>query len=308
MDASLVPDQRGANILLAGEALVDVDKTGVGSRAARKITQRLEDTLQAESVIPKRRQQAGRILGELGWTLTDLDSLIEIPAGTFLYGDPPKTSQIPYRYWIGKYPVTNLQFGRFIEAEGYHDQVFWSEAGWAWKNKEERDQPRYWSNKEWNNPTFPVVGVSWYEAEAYCSWLNTQDLPVTIPGDYCMRLPTEQEWEQAGRGMDGREYPWGKDFHEGFANTWESQLGSTTAVNTYPQGVSPDGVWDLSGNVWEWTASWLDKEMKYRVVRGGSWDGNHRSARCACRAGPLPSFFGINIGFRVVLSLARPGS
>ena len=104
--------------------------------------------------------------------------------------------------------------------------------------------------------------------------------------------------------MDGREYPWGDDFDKRYANTGESGVIGTTAICTYPQGISPSGSWDMSGNVWERTNSWYDKDEDSRVVRGGSWINFNRHARCAYRYYDDPDFRNYFIGFRVVVSLA----
>jgi len=164
-----------------------------------------------------------------------------------------------------------------------------------------------------------VVGVSWFEAEAYCIWLS-QELGRPI------RLPTEEEWERAARHTDGREYPWGKAFDRNRLNCAEfwageddlSDLGkwrkwlesdsfktaSTTIVGQFPAGNSEAGVSDLSGNAWEWTGSWYDRERVYKAVRGGSWDSNSSYACCADRNRVLRGIFGSNLGFRVL----SPGS
>jgi formylglycine-generating enzyme required for sulfatase activity len=108
-----------------------------------------------------------------------------------------------------------------------------------------------------------------------------------------VRLPPEEEWKRAGRGTDGREYPWGDEFDFIYANVAE-EIGkgiSTTAVCTYLQGKSPAGVWDMSGNVLEWTKS--------RVVRGGAWFLNHKFARCVYRYDNYRLIGNNGIGFRV---------
>ena len=113
---------------------------------------------------------------------------------------------------------------------------------------ERRDRPFWWGALELSNPIFPVVGVTWFEAQAYCNWLSTQlqalDIgdgrQVPIPEDYRVRLPTEDEWERAVRGTDGREYPWGDVFEAWRANTRESNAeGSFGGTITLPSILSP---------------------------------------------------------------------
>jgi formylglycine-generating enzyme required for sulfatase activity len=317
------PGEPGEAVLLAGEAVLDACPQGVPPRSKSRVIDALIETMQAADVSPELRRRAGLLLGRLGWRPDDLDTFIEVPAGTFLYGDEEEEREISYPYWVAKYPVTNAQYARFIQAGGYQQQVYWSKEGWQQREKEGWEQPRYWKDPEENNPIFPVVGVSWYEAEAYCTWLAKQELTIPIPKGYTVRLPTEEEWERVARGTDGREYPWGDDFTrynlncaEFWAgkddldwNKWFEDKGyegaSTTAITQFPDGVSPIGVWDMSGNVWEWDLDWWDQKQEARVVRGGSWIHDHRLARCAFRHWGDPDDWDGFIGFRVVVSPAK---
>lgn len=319
---SLVTEQPGAPgeaAVLAGEAVLDTRPRGVPAPARGAAEAALVETMQSSNVTGSLRQRAGLALGSLGWAPDDLDEFVRVPAGKFLMGSrendpssyddekPQREVEIPYAFWMAKYPVTNLQFARFVEAGGYQQQHYWSEAGWRWLQETGRAQPEFFGDHTLNNPIFPVVGVSWHEAEAYCRWLDGQDLPVMKPDGYCVRLPAEEEWEYAARGKDGRAYPWGDEFNANFANTEEGQAGGLTAVCTYPQGRSPFGILDLSGNVWEWTSSWYDKKRDARVLRGGSWFNVRRYARCACRDGGIPDGFDLNVGFRVLVSPGNSG-
>ncbi|MGB8649013.1 MAG: SUMF1/EgtB/PvdO family nonheme iron enzyme, partial [Anaerolineae bacterium] len=165
------------------------------------------------------------------------------------------------------------------------------------------------------SPAQPVVGITWYEAVAFCNWLGARD-GVTY------RLPTEPEWEYAARGAESRRnFPWGDRYEVGRANTAELGIGATTPVDQFPEGVSPFGVWDLCGNVFEWTLSkwgtnWQECEHGYpyraddgregvegsgaRVMRGGSWFNRYTEALCAYRSRYLAGSRGSNIGLRVV--------
>jgi len=166
---------------------------------------------------------------------------IEIP------GRKGKTWQgAPYQ--IAKYHVTNAQFRLFVDAGGYRERKWWTDAGWAAREREKWTEPRYWSDSKWNGNEYPVVGVSWYEAVAYCLWLSE------ALGEKIM-LPTEDQWQYAAQGDDKRAYPWG--------NTWDGSrcnnrvggqgIGKTTPVRQYEgKGDSPFGVVDMAGNVWEW--------------------------------------------------------
>lgn len=261
------------------------------------------------------RARAGRLLGDSGWLPDDLDTMILINEGFFLCGDKKEKAQIDKDYWIGKYLVTNAQYRRFIDAKGYENRSLWSEKGWAWRDKKEIQFPCYWEDRKWANPLSPVVGVSYYEAEAYCCWSQSQmranpavfGLPADQAGALICRLPSNDEWERAARGQDGREYPWSGKFLATKANSGESwqsadnEESGTTAVNAFPQGESPAGLFDCAGNVWEWTSS--TDEDGDPFIRGGAWGNAAEGLRCAFRNGSLPDLRLNFLGFRVVLSV-----
>jgi formylglycine-generating enzyme required for sulfatase activity len=183
-----------------------------------------------------------------------------------------------------------------------------------------------WWNRQARYSNRPVVGVSWFEADAYGRWLDAQArqtnrIPETLLQKYALRLPTEAEWEKAARYDDGRRYPWGDTkWDEEKANIDASKIGHPNAVGIYPGGVTLLGLHDVAGNVWEWTFS-LDKDYPYDpqdgrndpnaegspVVRGGSWGDIEGAARCAFRYGALRGNFYGYLGFRVVLSLVDSG-
>jgi formylglycine-generating enzyme required for sulfatase activity len=224
------------------------------------------------------------------------EGMIYVPPGPFVlggeYGFPVQIARLEEGFFIGRYPVTNAEYRRFVEAGGYEKREYWSDEGWQRKQSEKWAEPRYWDNPKWNQPDQPVVGVSWYEAEAYARWAG-------------MRLPTELEWEKAARGIDGRQYPWGDGFDPSRCNTDESGIGKTTPVGKYsPDGDSPYGVADMAGNVWEWCADWYDEGEDTKVLRGGSWVNARRYACCAYRIKSHPPDRGVNWGFRCARSLS----
>jgi formylglycine-generating enzyme required for sulfatase activity len=217
--------------------------------------------------------------------------MVKVPKGPFLYGGDRVREVIDHDYWIDTYPVTNEQYRAFILADGYGNQAYWSEEGWKWKTKENIQSPKYWNNTKWNKADFPVVGVSFYETEAYAKWAGK-------------RLPTEQEWEKAARGTDGREYPWGDEFDKKKCNSSEVAIEHTTPVTQYSNGVSPYGCYDMAGNVWDWCADWYDEEQKdRRVVRGGSWYNGPGLVRVSYRARYTADFRYYDLGFRLVQDL-----
>jgi formylglycine-generating enzyme required for sulfatase activity len=236
---------------------------------------------------------------------------VYVPAGEFTMGsdhDREKPIHKVYlpAFWIMQTPVTNALYRAFVEASGYAKQDFWTPAGWQWRTKEKRTQPRYWGDKEWNQADYPVVGVSWYEAYAYARWL-------AHIAKLAIALPTEAQWEKAARGTDGRIYPWGNDEPNDQLLNYNNKIGHTTDVGSYPQGVSPYGCLDMAGNVWEWTST-LYKPYPYRledgredphdtggrVLRGGSWYGNLAVARCTVRGSGSPDGSNHVFGLRLV--------
>ncbi|MBI5649862.1 MAG: SUMF1/EgtB/PvdO family nonheme iron enzyme [Chloroflexi bacterium] len=260
-----------------------------------------------------------------------MPAFVEIPAGAFLMGSQDKNQQagdsekpqrkvmLDYAYRIGRYPVTNAEFARFVAAKGYANQVYWTQAGWDWK-KDRAEPERY--GGDFDLPDHPVVGISWYEAVAYCNWL-TETLRANgeLAPDQIIRLPTEAEWEKAARGEHGREYPWGDEFDSAKANTAESKIQHTTAVGQFsPAGDSPYGCADMAGNVWEWCGTkWVvdykiydadskhreDLEGKFpRVLRGGAFSFESNCVRAAFRRGDGPDFGGRFRGFRVVAGVS----
>ena len=220
-------------------------------------------------------------------------------------------------YYIGRFEITNKQFKSFVDAGGYDTMEYWiiddayaepAMTGWRWKQRENRTVPgymlydgsgtyEYWDlNKDpyWKDMTYssqadsPVVGVSWYEAYAYCKWLSD------VTGK-TYRLPTEAEWEYAARGPDSNIFPWGNEYlapdemcgdpgSGAMANcavkdSYETQLTNRTMysdfsrntqpVGSYPGDVSWVGCSDMAANVMEWTGDWFQMLWYPRQVWRG---------------------------------------
>lgn len=283
--------------------VIDVLPHNTPERITRHIIQFLVPVMQSMTVEPALRRRAGLALAQLGWILDDVDDMVRIPSGKFLYGKDKREKEVTYTYWISKYPVTNLQYSRFIANGGYKNKLYWSDKGWQWlQSKYLGYELHKVTHFEFSSQNFPVVNVTWYEADAYCRWLNTKDKKTK---DYKIRLPTEWEWERTARGTDGRQYPWGDEFMIGMANTEDIDPANygilTTSVNTFAKGISPTGAWDMSGNVWEWTTSWYDRFQTFRVLRGGAWNQLGIFARCFARNWLTPDTRA-NSGFRIVFS------
>jgi formylglycine-generating enzyme required for sulfatase activity len=183
---------------------------------------------------------------------------IEIPAGAFMMGEGEKTCQVKLPdYAIARVPITNAQYQLFVAAT-------------------KQSTPKHWADGRIPKglESHPVVNVSWHDAIAFCQWLSQ------VTGKV-ITLPSEAEWEKAARGdKDTRAYPWGDTFDRLRRNTRELGIGSTTPVGIFPDGASPYGVLEMSGNVWEWCRNKyddpddeeIDQSNAGRVVRGGAWD------------------------------------
>jgi formylglycine-generating enzyme required for sulfatase activity len=219
---------------------------------------------------------------------------------------PPHTVAVR-EFEIAVAPVTVNQYAVFVESEGAVEQRWWSQEGWAWLHgeidgwgRENRQMPDAWEIQR-KRLHHPVVGITWFEAEAYCTWLSVQK-------KRRVRLPSEEEWEYAARGEDGRPFPWGDEFDPSLANILESDRNDTVEVSSIAGDVSPFGVLDMAGNIQEWTAS-LYKPMPeesyppglLRVARGGSFNDTAYAARASYRRAYPPGYFFPFLGFRMVV-------
>jgi gamma-glutamyl hercynylcysteine S-oxide synthase len=250
-------------------------------------------------------------------------SFIEIPAGEFEMGsnsvdalDNERPAHQVYldTYHIDRYPVTCGQYRAFMEAGGYENARWWSQAAWEWLQIEQVKEPLYWHDVL-SADNHPVCGVSWYEAEAYCQFVGK-------------RLPTEAEWEKAvswDADMNCRRiYPWGdKEPTPQHCNCVDltspqkNRFINTTPVDAYPEGQSAYGLYDALGNVWEWTASWFDGydgfemypyvgysqvyfDQQHRVLKGGSSATTPFALRSSFRNWYNPGVRQIFAGFRCV--------
>lgn len=275
-----------------------------------------EDIILHEQHESKKKADSTYALAEVESLLTpeqwaEVDTIIEIPEGDFLMGTNSKRSDaqnqpehkvnLP-RYLIDKYPVTNAQYARFVAQTKHRPPL-------DWENGKIPD----------NKLLHPVTMVSWYDARAYCKSVNK-------------RLPTEAEWEKAARGSKGSRWPWGDNMDPTRLNTYYN-IGSTTQVMRYDSGKSVYGVYDMAGNVSEWTVSDFtpyegssapaslfkakalmantpeDKAMKvgelveledrvFKVRRGGSWKSDPFSTSSYHRNYSMPHYASDFFGFR----------
>ncbi len=279
----LDPHQRLWGDLLSGDLTrirAAVREVLQGEMTARYAKALVQIFLGEHEATFQQRLSAGWALGYLD-DPRDFDATVAIPAGKFPYGEEALPYYLlPYR--ITRYLVTNQQYAAFLRAHPSTPAPY-VDAAWA--------NAYNWDRKERTYPlgkgNFPVVLVTWEEAKAYCEWVGG-------------RLPTQEEWERAARGVDGRMYPWGNTFDMRKANTRESGLGGPTPVGLFIEGLSPEGLFDVAGNVWEWTSS--DYNLKTKVLRGGAWSFAADSARVFASERSLPHNRSAAIGFRVAFA------
>jgi formylglycine-generating enzyme required for sulfatase activity len=344
-----------------------------GGRYLERLRTRLQATLEVSPLDALERVEAGYHLARLGDKRPGVLDVAQmemcyVPGGPFVMGEGKNqhtNDTLQQGYWIGRFPVTQAHFQQFIDAGGYHNRDYWLEAirNDTWREPGEAkgflDDEWRSAPKQYREPfglaNYPVVGIMWYEMQAFTLWLNTV---IDLPEGYRIQLPSEAEWEKAARGgtklppnadhpshqplqqiasapnpdvqptfvdnlRQERLYPWG-DTEErdraapNLTNYDATQIGSTSAVGAFPQGSSPYGCEELSGNVWEWTRSrhagypYVPEDGRETVaeitnstgivLRGGAYYDTRTDVRCASRGRYLPHFRDLNFGFRVVLS------
>lgn len=250
----------------------------------------------------KTRPQVNAGLEQADKDVLPAADMIPIPAGAFEMGaagdefyydneSPAREVYVP-AFRMARLPVRNAEYARFVEDGGYERREFWSDEGWTWREREGWSAPLYWTRDgdNWGErrmfedaplrPNHPVTGVSWYEAEAYARFAGK-------------RLPTEAEWEKAASWDDEKSRKLRLAFGDSvpaerqLAN-FDFRFWGTTPVGNFPEGASPYGCLDMTGNIWEWTSDefrgytgfepfpypeysleWFDGD--HRVLRGGSW-------------------------------------
>jgi formylglycine-generating enzyme required for sulfatase activity len=308
-DSQLIQTLLQINPILAGRCLFQ-GQAKVDPVIRQAVIDHLLSVIADPEVALRVRIAAGDVLGCIGDPR--LGEMVVIPAGEFLMGEGQEQHELFLPdYKLGKYPVTNAEYERFIAAGGYQDKSLWTKAGWQ-EIGQKQNQPRFWQDARFNKPNQPAIGMSWYECVAYCRWLSAET-------GQLFRLPTEAEWEKGARGVDGRVYPWGNDFETNRLNAREGdqKVCTTTPVGIYPTGVSPFGLFDCAGNVWEWCATRWKKAFPYdvdqdewqadylegqnlRVLRSGSWNYKAETTRCGYRFKFQPYGWTERGGYRVV--------
>lgn len=237
------------------------------------------------------------------------DDMILIPEGEFVMGNDERAfDERPIHklyidaYYIDQFEATNEQYYKFWMNNRSHTPESFSEEYGIGK----------WPDRALKNPKHPVIGVSWHDAVAYADWIGK-------------RLPTEAEWEKAARGLTDNYWSWGNSFTdtEAYANSWNGNDGydnMLAPVGNYPKGVSPYGIMDMTGNVWEWVSDWYSdtyyrqspkrnpkgpKTGTWRVIRGGAWIDKINRCTTTIRLYFYPNLKTSFIGFRLVKDVER---
>lgn len=193
------------------------------------------------------------------------------------------------QFWMDRNPITVARYSTFIEGHGYLDDSYWDDEGWNWRTQHSIVAPRFWDDAKWErflSPNQPVVGVSYYEAQAFCRFFGR-------------RLPTEVEWEAACRGADGRMYPWGNRWDENKLGNRGKNSRVTWPVGSFAEARGPFGHNDLVGNVWQWTSDfWTPNDREHIATRGGSWASRADQCRADYRNAYKPDGRWSHLGFR----------
>ena len=229
--------------------------------------------------------------------------LVYVPSGLFQMGaaeddlaatdsEQPQHAVFLDAYWIDRTEISNGSYARCVQAGKCRPPA----------SKSSKTRLIYYGDSRFS--AYPVIFVSWSDAEAYCHWAGR-------------RLPTEAEWEKAARGVDGRLYPWGDNKPTVSLANLDNLVGDTMPVESYPSSASPFGAFNMAGNVSEWVADWYDKtyyaispalnppgplEGVFRVLRGGSWFSRISAARAAHRLWNYPDQSFDSNGFRCAVS------
>lgn len=282
---------------------------------------------QSRSALLLRKQIAGNLSPkqfQATWESLD-ESMSIVPQGAVALSDEisgPNVDRPGSRrlesvasLYLDRYAVTNRQFFEFVKAGGYSEMGLWDPHVWAavldFVDASGEPGPRFWSNGKFpsGEGEHPVVGISWFEANAYARWAGK-------------RLPSDAEWVRAGswpvpvsdRDVLQRAYPWGDSMDRKRCNLWGTGPGKTVKVDDYAHGVSVGGVYQLIGNVWEWIASEFQPNVGHgqplilpypmKTIRGGAFDTYFdNQATCHFRSGEHPFARKHNIGFRCAVNV-----
>ena len=331
-----------ANPPLAARCIAESGGIRPDESMVQTVQQLLLDLLKNPRVAIRQRNAAGMAANYLGDARSGVglrpDGLPDID-WVLVPDEDPKTGRREFIYqqneqrtepdfWMARYPITYRQFQAFLNApDGFRNPRWWKMLAAS------DDHRNAWGEQFWKHWNHPRENVSWYDVMAFCHWLTAKAqeqpdlLPEALRGQTGWRItmPTEWQWEKAARGHDGRQYPWGKKYHKGYANIFETNwlgyftghfpgfLGKTSPVGMYLQGASPYGIHDLSGTVKEWCLNEYPSSERIqeegsatRVLRGGGWSCSQIGAASSCRFENQPHLRDSYCGGRAVAVLPPP--
>jgi len=275
----LPPEQRAAQLVRIGRAVANDDSNGISEAEQALLVQALVTLVEDGAGEARTRLEIGEILGLLG------DPRLSAPVDP-AYWVRVELPQVGSVVQIGRFPVTNAEFQRFVDEGGYRDRALWTDDGWAWLEGVDDPWPvraKAASSGPFVVPNQPVVGVTWFEASAYAARHQS-------------RLPRFDERLWVVRGEERRPYPWGSPFGAGNANTREEVLRRPCAVGLFVNDCTPEGVRDLAGNVAEWN---LDGVGDQKWIHPGAWDQPSMAAWAKARFLETPESRWAGLGFRL---------
>lgn len=238
---------------------------------------------------------------------------LTIPSGH--YSVSPHLGETVYvpEFKLDRFPISVAHYQRFINEGGYEDYDYWDDDGWHWLQTERIESPRFWNGHnpdldgmfttvqgkllaEFAEPNKPVIGVSWYEADAFCRFFGRQ-------------LPSETQWEAAARGAHNNLYPWGNSWMPTGIGAWGNRSGGkrvTACLGKFPEAKGPFGHEDLVGNIWQWTKTPWESQQKpdsdavLMTAKGGGWGSNKSQCTNAARNGFYKTDQWTHVGFRTI--------
>ena len=300
MDAGTAPWQ---TTLTRGHYLISVSAPGCITAHYPVFIDRLERMIIDARPIPSKQVRPGFAYIPPGEALLGDDS-----AGTF--GALPRARRFVDAFCMGVVPVTVAEYLEFLndirhtlppeELRNLLPAPFGSDSHYLreLENGDFACPQQDAEGDEWS-PHWPIIGVTFENAQAYCRWRSARD-------GIAYRLPTNDEWEKAARGLDARMFPWGNRFDSSFCRMRFTDFGrpNPVSVGSYLTDCSPYGVLDCAGNVRDWCDDWFDDQRAVRVIRGGAWSMYEMFSRLSCRTSDKPTMRSVNIGFRLAYSVA----
>lgn len=294
-------------LTIVGRSAAEQDEH-VGRQLIPRLINQLTALVSGGHLTAIERTQAADVLGMLGdpriGVCTVVPEMVRLEGGSFAIGHESERHTVSLKpFMLSRFPITNAQFRVFSEDGGYHKKQFWTARGWEWRERT-GERRGFIDDPVWGIDNRPAAGITWHEAVAYTRWLSERT-------GRPMRLPTEAEWERAAAGSEPRKYPWGSRTNDDTANHRETGIGQTVAVGVFAADCTPEGIYDLGGNVWEWTSS-INAGYPYaadgresldaagaRILRGGGYDSPRITLHCSHRRPVDPNARVPLIGFRV---------